>query len=167
AEALAVLLHDQHEGEVIEAQRYVRPPEAKPGVGVGGRSSRWFGIAHRADPPGSIASTDPDVGGDGDLAALDTQRSRPGPDLCEPAGVDDDAARLPHDVVGFLDRRERTRPRQVEPDAVLVAVAHEADGLEGFDDLDPVGAHGLLHPVGPQRIRSAHRDLTITDANGG
>ena len=61
---------------------------------------------------------------------------------------DDDAARLPHDVVGFLDRRERARPRQVEPDAVLVAVAHEANDLEGFDDLDSVGAHGLLHPVG-------------------
>src|SRR4051812_8804524 len=56
---LAVLLRDQHDRELLEAQRHVEPPEAE--TLVVRRPSRGLGLADGTDAPRTVAAAEPGV----------------------------------------------------------------------------------------------------------
>jgi len=63
---------------------------------------------------------------------------------------------------------KRALPHEVEPDAVVVAVADEADALQGLDDLHAERAHGGTHRVlVVEGVRGPDGELTVPGANGG
>src|SRR4051812_3869987 len=83
----AVLLRDDHDGEAVEPQRHVEPPEAEVGVVRG--PSGWLGLADRADAPRAVPRPHPGVRRDRDLLAVDPQDAAPHAHLGEPPRVDD------------------------------------------------------------------------------
>src|SRR3954447_2170263 len=65
----AVLLCDQHDGELLEPQRHVEPPEAE--TVVVHRSAGRLTLADRADAPRPVAAADPHVRRDLGVGAVD------------------------------------------------------------------------------------------------
>ena len=107
AEAVRQLLGDHDDGEVVEPQRHVQPPEALERL-VGVATGR-LGLADRPDAPRPVTGADPAVG--------DTTCSSP-PTSSTPSHVptcaNREASRIarapgPHDVV-LLHRPRRTSP---------------------------------------------------------
>src|SRR3954466_14009838 len=71
----AVLLRDQHDGELLEPHRHVEPPEAE--TVVLHRSAGLPGLADGADAPRPVSTADPDVRRHVDFDSADVQRSTP------------------------------------------------------------------------------------------
>ena len=157
AVAVGLLLRDHDDLEVVEAQRHVEPPEPAATA----RRRRRCGRARRRRRPGGCPTT-----GRG-CRATSTARPRcvvpptrtsprPRAHLREARALQDGAVAVADDVRLLLDRRERALPREVEADAVVVAVAHQAQLLQRLEHLDavrarPAGACGR----GRARRRSA------------
>src|SRR3954447_134751 len=104
----AVLLCDQHDGELLEPQRHVEPPETE--TVVVRRPAGGLALADRADAPRPVAAADPDVRRDVGVGAVDVQRPAPCAELGETPRVDDRAATLAHLVTFLVDRGERPFP---------------------------------------------------------
>ena len=117
---------DHDDREVVEAQRHVRSTRS-PRSPSRRRSGRAVGVADRPDAPRPVAGPEPGVGRHRDGLA---RRPRSRPSTCRPArsGM---LCRMMRPVVDqtwrlLLDRGERTVPREVERDAVLVGLADQA-----------------------------------------
>ena len=147
---------------VVEAQRRPAPPHPTELV----RLPRRLGFADRANAPRTIAGRDVPLGRDRDRVAVDTQFSRPCADAREARRVEQDAVAVAPDVLRLRDRSVRRFVREVEADAVLVGVAHDAHLVERLDHLDAIRADLLEHLVVGSRARRADGPLPIAAAHG-
>ncbi len=132
AGAVAVLLHDVEDREVVEAHRRVVPEERADLAGV---DAGVLGLADRPHAPGAVAGAPPRVGRDGEVLAGDRHRPLPLAELGEALGVEGDAAVAAHEVRVLEERRVRAGPGDVDGDAVRL-LDHEAQSPQGFHDLD-------------------------------
>src|SRR3954467_6786182 len=71
----AGLLRDHHDGELLEPQRHVEPPETE--AVVVNRPAGWLALPDRADAPRPVAAADPDVRRDLRVGAVDVQCAAP------------------------------------------------------------------------------------------
>src|SRR5262249_10065890 len=77
--AVRLLLGQQDDGEVVEPQLAVGPPEALEASLRGAARRLW--LPHRAQAPRPVAGPDPPAGVNRDLLAIDAQGAGPGPQL--------------------------------------------------------------------------------------
>ncbi len=161
-EAVGVLLEDQHDGVLLEAERHVEPPHALEGR-VGGRTLR-LGLPHRPDPPRAVARADPSVGSDRDVGPVDRDGALPGADLREALGVEGDPRPGAHHVRLLLHDVEGPFPGQVERDA-LGLLERDPQAAQRFDHLEAVAADVLVEPVVVHRVREVYGGLLIAPAD--
>ena len=137
AVAVGLLLHDHDDGEVVEAQGHVQPPEpGGAGRRPGGRRAR---PRRRAGCPTTGRGCRPTARG----RPRGRRRRRAAfPTTCRPGrsgrrrGWRGPRRPGPHDVVLLHHRGERPLPREVEPEAVLGRVADQPDALQRLLHLD-------------------------------
>src|SRR3954454_4695651 len=110
----AVLLCDQHNGERLESQRHVEPPE--PEVIAVRRPSAGLTLTDRPDAPRPVAAADPLVVRHRNLGTIDVQHTTPRAELREPPGVEDEPSTLSQLVPLLIDRGKGPGPGQVEAD---------------------------------------------------
>ncbi len=98
--------------------------------------------------------------------AADGQHAFPRADLREAGGVEDGPGARPHDVVLLHDGRERALPGEVEPQAVLRAVAHQSNALQRLLHFDAIRADGRIDAPILQGIRATDGPLVVAFAHG-
>ena len=129
AVAVGPLLGHHDDRELLEAQRHVQPPEAA----AAGRRRRCGRARRRRRPAGCPTSGRGSRARSTDRPRWWSPSTRTSPvqvpELREPGALQDGAEPVVDDVWFLLDRGERTLPREVESDAVVVAVADHAHAL--------------------------------------
>src|SRR3954454_25305646 len=110
----AVLLCDQHNGERLESQRHVEPPE--PEVIAVRRPSAGLTLTDRPDAPRPVTAADPLVVRHVEGGTIDMQHTAPRAELRKAPGVEDEPPPLSQLVTLLVDGGKRIRPRQVESD---------------------------------------------------
>jgi hypothetical protein len=163
--AVGLLLQDDHDGVVLEAQRDVRPPE--PVDRLLGAAARRLGLADGTDAPRPVPRAQPPVRRHRDLLAVRLDLARPRAHLREAACVEREPAALTPDVARLLDRRERAVPCEIEREALGPGFADQPDLLERLDDLDPVRSDLLVEPLVAERVGHADRELAVAPAQRG
>ena len=97
------------------------------------------------------------------VTAIVSPSTRSSPDHVPTPAKRDASSRMrspmPPDVRGLGDRAVLGRVREVEPDAVLVGVAHDADLVVRLDDLDAVRPDRLLQLVVGTATRTRARPI--------
>jgi hypothetical protein len=151
--AVGLLLGDDDDRVVVEAQRHVQPPEPALGLLVppAGRVRR----RQRADAPRAVPGAEPRVGRDGLVDPVEGDRALPRADLGEAGRLQDHPRPLADDVGLLLQRRERALPGDVDGQAVLGRLGDDAHLLQRLDDLDPVAADP--QPLVAQGVGEADR----------
>ncbi len=165
---VGVLLGDDHDEAVLEADRDPEPVEALGPVLLGGPAAVLAGYGAHA--PAAVAGAGPLGGGEGVLLALGADGAGDVPGLDEAAAFEHEAVAAPLDVVGFPDGGELGGPGDVvrEPAGVGgVGVALEGDPLQGFVDDDPQRADGEVHAVVGEGVGGADGEEFVAGAQGG
>src|SRR5699024_11054558 len=119
AMAVGALLQDDHQREVVEPQRDVRPPETLPRLL--GEALLWIRRATGPDSPGTVAGAEPRSRVHREVLAVGAQHPRPAPDLGEPAGIQHRARAVHKDVPLLEHRLERALPPQIYGQVFVLA----------------------------------------------
>ncbi len=165
---VGVLLDDDHEEPVGEADGDPEPVEALGPVLLGGPAAVLAGDG--AHSPAAVAGTGPVGGGEGELPALGAQGAGDAAGLDEAAALQDEAVGAPLGVVGFPDGRELGGEGDVVREAVGVRgvdVAVEGDPLERFVHGDAQRADGEVRAVVGEGVGGADGEEFIADPEGG
>lgn len=166
--AVGVLLDDDHEEPVLEADGYPEPVEALGAVFL--RCPAAVLAGDRAHSPTAVAGAGPRARREGEFLALDADGAGDVAGLDEAAAFQHEAVPAALDVVGLPDGGELGGPGDVVREAlgvVGVGVAVQADPLEGLVDGDAERADGEVHPVVAEGVGGADGEEFVADAQGG
>ena len=153
------LLADVEDGVVSELHREVVPHarhRGRAGVDAG-----RLGLAHRANAPGAVTRSPPALGRDREALAGHRERAAPAAGLREARGVEEHAPVTADEVTRLGPGRDRARPAEVERDAVLRRLQHEAQAPQGLEHFDAKWPDAVLAAVG-ELARGAHHAMERT-----
>ncbi len=163
AVAVGVLLGDDHQEAVLEADRAPDPVETLGGVVRGEPPAVLAG--YRPHAPAAVPGTGPVVGGDPELLSPGPDHALRGACLDEAAALQGEPVAPALEVVRLPEGGEGGRPGQVVRQ--LLVLADQTQLLERPRDLDAQGADGEPHPVLPQGVGGADGVQGVPGAQGG